>query len=257
MKTAQDIVMIFQPRQTDVRWSARQSGSALIYILIAIALLAALTVSLMEPANQQAQTQNTTNLVTTIENQVSFITSALQECALSHPNQDSGLTLTQQRNPPYPINPHDPYYTAESATPGPAANDNVAGIRCPGNPGGSGSNNQDHARMFGGGSGKFMPPPPALFGNWRYYNGEDGIFIMISSDKSDAYIQSALTRLDGMYANCEADVINRLGTTAVAVAGDTVPGDGAAKQCPAGHICFRHWFKQNASASDQVSAGCP
>lgn len=232
------------------------SGSALVYILIAVALLAALTVSLMEPSNQQAQTQSTTNLVTAIDSQVGFITSALQECALNHPDQDAGLTATEQANPPYPINPMDPYFTSEGADPPVATVDHVSEIRCPGNPGGSGSNNQDHAKIFGGSSGKFLPPPPPLFEPWVYYNGDDGIFIMISSDKSDAFIQAALTRLDGMYSNCEADVTNRLGTTALNITSDTVPGDGTPKQCPAGHICFRHWFKQNATAI-QVSAGCP
>ena len=100
-----------------VHSSRSQSGSALIYILIAVALLAALTVSLMEPSDQQAQSQNTANLVTSIDSQINFITSAIQECVLSYPDQDSELSTTQQKNAPYPINPKDPYFTAQSATP--------------------------------------------------------------------------------------------------------------------------------------------
>lgn len=233
-----------------------QRGSALIYILIAVALLAALTVSLMEPSGQQAQSQSTTNLVGSIDSQVSFIRSTIQECILTYPDQDSELTTTQQKNAPYPINPKDTYFTSQSATPGVSATDEVSNIRCPGNPGGTGSNNQNHARMFAGTTGKFMPQPPNLFGTWTYYNGADGIYIMISSNKSDAYIQAALTRLDGLYANCEADIINRLGTTAQTITSDTTPGDGAAKTCAAGYICFRYWLVQKATAI-QVSASCP
>lgn len=235
--------MRFKPGSTQALLSARQSGSALIYILIAVALLAALTVSLMEPANQQAQTQSTTNLVSTIDSQVKFISSTIQECVLSHPNQDTGLT-TQQANAPYPINPTDNYYPV--ATPPVATTNDANDLRCPGNPGGA---NANHAKLFGGASGKFLGPPPPLFNNWRYYNGTNGIFIMISSTKSDAYIQAALTRLDGMYSNCEADVYNRLGTTAVNVSSDIVPpGSGAIMTCAANTICFRYWIKRNSSA---------
>lgn len=235
---------------------AAETGSALIYILVAVALIAALTVSMMEPSNQQAQSQNTTNLVTALDGQISSISSTLQDCVLTYPDQDSELTATQQKNIPYPINPKDPYYTAQSADPVVSTTDEVNNIRCPGNPGGTGSNNQDHVPLYSASSGRFLPPAPALFSSWKYYNGTDGVFIMISSTKTDAYIQSSLTRLDGMYANCEADVINRLGTSAVNITSDTVPGDSGAKVCAAGSICFRYWIIQKATAI-QVSAGCP
>jgi hypothetical protein len=223
-------------------------GSALIYILIAVALLAALTVSLMEPSSQQTQSQSSTNLVTDISGQVGFITSAISECVLSHPDQDSELTTTQQKNAPYPINPQDPYFDAQTADPPSDTDDNVENIRCPGNPGGTGSTNQDHARIFGGTSGKFLPPPPALFTDWTYYNGADGIYIMTSSDKTDPYITSSLIKLDAKYSNCEGEVIDRRGTSALTISSDTTPGDGAARTCPAGSVCFRYWLILKATA---------
>ena len=76
---------------------AAETGSALIYILVAVALIAALTVSMMEPSNQQAQSQNTTNLVTAIDGQVTSISSTLQDCVLTYPDQDSELTATYSR----------------------------------------------------------------------------------------------------------------------------------------------------------------
>jgi len=234
----------------------QQRGSALIYILIAVALLAALTVSLMEPSGQQAQSQNSTNVFTEVDGQIGFITAAISECVLTHPDQDSGLTTTEQQNAPYPINPSDPYFTAQGATPGTDPDDTAQYIRCPGNPGGDGPNNQDHARIFGGASGKFIPPKPALFGDWEYYNGADGVTITIASDKTDSYIESALLRLDEKFGECEAEVIDRRGLAALAITNDTTPGAAGPRECAAGAICFRYWIIQKSTAIHQ-DAGCP
>lgn len=231
-------------------------GSALLYVLIAIALVAALTVSLMEPSSQQTQSQNSTNLVSTLSGQISFISSSISECVLSHPDQDSELTTTQQKNAPYPINPKDPYFNAQTADPLSDSDNNVEHIRCPGNPGGTGSNNQDHARIFGGTSGKFLPPAPALFDPWTYYNGADGIFIMISTTKTDPYIASALQKLDAQFSNCEGEVIDRRSLGALSVTSDTTPGDSSARECGAGAICFRYWMILKATAIHQ-DASCP
>jgi type II secretory pathway pseudopilin PulG len=232
------------------------SGSALIYILIAVALLAALTVSLMEPSSQQTQSQSATSVVTDINGQISFVTSAISECILTYPDQDSGLTVTEQRNAPYPINPRDPYFSAQSATPPSDPDDSVKFIRCPGNPGGSGPNNQNHARIFGGSSGKFMPPTPALFSDWTYYHGADGIFLLISSDKTDPYISSALEKVDATYSGCESEVIDRRGAGSLTLTTDITPGDTAERECTGGRICFRYWIILKAGAV-HTEAGCP
>lgn len=234
----------------------QDKGSALVYILIAIALLAALTVSLMEPSSQQTQSQGSTNLVTDIGGQVSFITSSISECVLSHPDQDSELTTTEQKNAPYPINPMDPYFDTQSATPASDVDDKVTNIRCPGNPGGSGPTNQNHARIFGGASGKFLPPAPALFTDWTYYNGADGIYIMTTSSKTDPFISSALTKLDAKYSNCESEVIDRRSAAALSITTDTTPGDSGVRTCAAGSICFRYWVVLKATAIHQ-DASCP
>lgn len=236
--------------------SVSERGSALIYILIAVALLAALTVSLMEPSGQQAQSQNATNVFTELDGQVGFITSAISECVLTHPDQDSELTTTEQQNAPYPINPSDPYFDNQSADPLSDPDDTVKYIRCPGNPGGSGSNNQDHARIFGGASGKFMPPAPALFGEWEYYNGADGVTITISSSKTDPYIESALQRLDDKFSECEAEVIDRRSSGALSITTDTTPGSSGARECAGGAICFRYWIIQKSTAIHQ-DTDCP
>ena len=232
-----------------------QSGSALIYILIAIALLAVLTSSLMEPASQQNQSQNAGNLVSDMQSQISLISNAIDECTLTYPNQDSELTTTQQKNAPYPINPKDPYFTSQSAVPTVATTQDASGIRCPGNPGGTGATNQNHALIFGGSSGKFLPPPPNQMTAWQYYNGADGVFIYTSSNRTDAFISNALTKLDAKYSPCQADVIDASSAN-VNMSTDTVPGDSSVKRCPSGSKCFRYWLIQKSTMVPAVS-GCP
>lgn len=231
-------------------------GSALIYILIAVSLLAALTVSLMEPSGQQTQSQSSTSMVTDISGQVSFISSAVAECILSHPDQDSELTTTQQKNPPYPINPSDPYFNSQSADPLSAADDTVKWIRCPGSPGGSGTTNQNHARIFGGASGKFLPPAPAMFTDWTYYNGADGVYIMTRTTKTDPFITSSMTKLDAKYSNCEGEVIDRRSLGALSITTDSTPGSGGVRTCPAGSLCFRYWIVLKPTAI-HADTNCP
>ncbi len=232
-----------------------QAGSALIYVLIAVALLAALTVSMMEPAGQQTQSQTSTNLVSEVGGQIDFITSAISECVLTHPDQDSELTVTEQKNAPYPINPKDTYFDTQSATPPSDTDNDVSHIRCPGNPGGSGVNNQNHARIFSGSSGKFLPAAPSLMNNWEYYNGADGVFIMISSDKTDAAIANAFQKLDSKFSDCEADIIDRRGLGAYDVT--TEGADPFVRSCGAGQICFRHWIILKPTVTKHQDAGCP
>ena len=77
-----------------------------------------------------------------------------------------------------------------------------------------------------------MPPSPDLFGEWQWYNGIDGIFYWVETPNTDAFIATALTKLDGEYAECEADVIDATGGVEnLDLAGDTT--------CTAGSTCFR------------------
>ncbi len=229
----------------------RERGSALIYILIAIALLAALTVAFMEPSSQQGTSQNTFKTVSEISSQVEFIRSAVQECVLSFPAGDDSISDTAAEpdaNEAYPINPNSAHFA--SATPGQSGNRNVSGLRCPGNPG---NNDENHVPIFTGASGKFMPPPPALFGHWQWYNNADGVFFWIATDKSDAYLATALEKLDAEYDECEVDVID-------ATAADVpMASDDADVECPQGSLCFRvHMITRSGSVfyGDELAASC-
>lgn len=236
------VTVIAAPSQVGARLFER--GSALIYILIAVALLAALTVAFMEPSSQQSQSQNIHKTVTAIQDQVSFIQSAIQDCVLTYPEGENTTAYLTDAGPggatdpdavvPYPLKPNSTHLDT------PDANRLVKNLRCPGNPGGS----DDHGDIFSSAQGRFLPPPPALFEEWQYYNGKDGVFFWTSTDKSDAYLEAALDKLDALYADCEADVIDATGG---AVEIETAT---SSVQCAAGHQCFRYWMVR-------IGAGAP
>ena len=219
--------------QNPTKQTHPERGSALIYILVAIALLAALTVSFMEPSSQQGNSQNTFKTVSDVSSQIEFIRAAVQECVLTYPAGDDTISVTGDEanaNESYPINPSSSHYVGATIGPlTPAGNRSVSGIRCPGNPG----NDKNHAPIFTAASGKFLPPPTALFEPWQWYNNTDGVFFWIETKKGDAYLRSALEKLDAEYSGCETDMID-------ATAGDeNLVSDEPSIICPSGSLCFR------------------
>jgi hypothetical protein len=223
---------------------ASEKGSALIYILIAIALLAVLTLTFMEPSSQQTSSQNTFKAITELQGQVDTIRAAVQECVLSYPKGDNTIVTTgggatdpgARKN--WPINPNSDHYA--TATPGQSGDRLVRNLRCPGNnPGGA--DVDDHEPIFAGSSGKFLPPAPDLFEDWEYYNGNDGVFFWTSTSKTDAFLSTALDKLDDNFSECEADVIDAVGGA------EELDSDGDV-ECPAGSVCFRVRMINNASS---------
>ena len=81
-----------------------------------------------------------------------------------------------------------------------------------------------------------------MLGEWQWYNGVDGVFFWIASNKTDAYITTALDMLNEQFGACEADVVTA-GGTAVALdnAGNVL--------CPANSTCFRLWMITHTAAS--------
>jgi hypothetical protein len=227
-----------------------ERGSALVYILIAIALLAALTLTFMEPSSQQTSSQNTFKTVSGLEAQVNMIRSAIQECVLSYPKGDQTIGPNDpDANDRFPIKPNSKHF--DGAIIGPADDNFVKDIRCPGNKMGPDAN--DHAKIFSGSTGKFMPPPPDLFEDWRYYNGLDGVFFWTATSKSDSFLEAALAKIDDKFAECEADVIVSGG----AATDLDSTGEGGV-ECPANNACFRLYLTANPSAAvPHQDTDCP
>ncbi len=230
-----------------------QRGSALVYILIAIALLAALTVTFMQPSSQQATSQRSFESFTALKTQIDFIRSSIHECVLVYPGGDSNLIGTA--NFPFPINPSSSFFDGFPDTPN-ADNDEVRNARCPGNPG----NSQDHADIFAASFGKFLAPPPDLFEEFIYYNGADGVFFYTQTDKTDAFLQTAMAKLDDEFSECEADVVDASGGQVEM----TSTADASDPKCPNNSTCFRVWMMIQPSAAgayngdtDTDEASCP
>lgn len=217
-----------------------ERGSALVYILIAIALLAALTATFMDSSSQQTSSQNSFKAMNELQSQANLIRSAIEECVLKYPGGDSAIMSAP--NMPYPINPSSTYLTA----PRPAT-DLVSGLRCPGDPG----NSADHKAIFGATSGKFLPPPPNLFDPWLYYNGSDGVFFYTKTNKTDAYLQDALSKLNDDFSGCEVDIVD-----ASSSAVDML-STASALQCPSGNYCFRVWVRAASTAEYPAEVSCP
>lgn len=207
-------------------------GSALIYILIAIALIAALTAMFMQPSSQQTRSQNSFKLGAELNGQVQMIRAAIQDCILQYPEGDSGTSAITGYHGQYPVEPDNAYLDS------PASDKNVANLRCPGNnPGGANANN--HAAIFGGNSGRFMPATPAMFSPWTYRNGTNmtidgvsttGVFFQINSNATDAFIGEAMQKVDEQFTECETDYIVGTGSNG----------------CPNNNKCLRVWVKRVA-----------
>lgn len=226
-----------------------QKGSALIYILIAIALMAALTATFMNSSDQQASSQNASKLIGELKSQIEMIRSAIQECVLMNPKGDlaiAGTGAVGGENPvrPYPLKPSNTYLPSNPSPGYSYARD----IGCPGNPGTS----NNHAKIFGGSTGKFLPKEPSSFTPWMYYNDIDGVFIHIVSNRPDSYISTALQKLDAQFSKCESQYVDaRSGD--IHMTSNSVPG----YRCAAGYQCFRLVILSTGTTIYPGETGCP
>lgn len=216
----------------NLKKASSQKGGALLYILIAVGLLAALTTTFIQPGGQSSRTQNAFKLASELTSQSRVIRSGIQDCILRYPEGDNGITETGYIDP-YPLNPDstDSEYEDSSNNAYTVANKNVSNVRCPG---------ANYEIIFGG-SGiftSFLPPAPTLMEEWQYFNGNatggsqiygmnfEGVFYEIKSDKSDPFIAESMQKVDGLMSSCEVDY--------------TV-GDGT-NGCENNHQCLRFWI---------------
>lgn len=198
-----------------------EKGGALIYILIAIALMAALTGTFLKSDGQSSSTQNAFKIATELNSQARVIRSAIQDCILRYPQGDDVIAEANY-NDPYPLDPDsaDAQYSTYQV-----ANKNVSELRCPG---------AAYEKLFGGTLSGFLPPAPGLMEDWTYFNGQatidgvvhDGVYFQTRSDKSDPFVGEAMSKMDGLFSQCEVDY--------------TI-GDGS-NGCENGFKCLRVWI---------------
>ena len=74
-----------------VKQQDNERGSALVYILIAIALLAALTFTFMQPSSQQTSSQGVFKTVAKLESQTDIIRSTIHACRWAYKRGDTSI----------------------------------------------------------------------------------------------------------------------------------------------------------------------
>jgi type II secretory pathway pseudopilin PulG len=237
IKRCSPIININDKRPLFLKVKERQSGAALLYIFMAIALMAILTASLINTSSTSSRPQQAQRLAATLESQITYIRSAILECVQSYPAGDptinSGSTTDTGYNNPYPVRPESNHFNG--STLGQASDNNVNELRCPGNPG----IDNNHTPLFKGVGGRFAPVLPDTLGDkWGYsnitftLNGKllDGVFIGFSTDKTDAYIKDAMQIVASNYDSCQAEYI---------------VGNGS-NGCLSGRVCLYYWLKRNS-----------
>jgi len=226
--------------------ASSEKGGALIYILIAVALLAALTTTFIQPGGQSARTQNAFKLATQLNSQSRVIRSGIQDCILRYPQGDSDISDDDYYSP-YPLNPTSTAFTTSDMT------DQVSLLRCPGTSAAAGVD--DHILIFGG-SGEFsnyLSPAPKPLGEWTYFNdgkdtpvavdgnNMDGVYYETRAAVVDPSIGEAMTKIDGLMSACEVDHI----------VGNADGTNGCAEDTQ----CLRFWIIRGSGTT--ATDGCP
>lgn len=191
-----------------------EGGNALLYVLLAVGLLAALTYSYVKDGRENYASQSSVQISSTLYSQINMIKSAVMECVAEYSggggdlNGDGVIDGDDNHNNPYPLSPSN---ALNLAAPGgctttsnaagcipQAGNDEVIGLQCIGAPAGA-------AAMFSGSSnqGRFLPPPPNGFTPWVYKNDASGTYIQITFP-NDAAAAIALNRLLGQFTSNQA-----------------------------------------------------
>lgn len=177
-----------------------QRGSVIMYIFIAIGLLGALTLSMMDADTEDVTSQRVSQTVEKLYSQAQAIQSAIMECVAMYPdgggdlNNDGDIDTDDNPNSPYPLSPTDPN------NPGGAALDNeVKDLKCPGAPAGQ-------ELIFSADKGRFAPDSPVGFEPWKYRNiTPDNILYNVKAEVDTEMDILILDRLQAKFAVCETE----------------------------------------------------
>lgn len=229
----------------------KENGSALVYILLAIAVLGVLTATFMDSSSQQVSSQKSVDVTTDLKTQIEYIRSAIQECVLSYPKGDRTMPATNPVGGPsghgqYPVRPY-PLRPSNNYLAGTLPSGSVVpDIRCPGNPG----DNNNHVKIFT--AAKPFPAQSPYFGPWYYYNDIDGVFFMTQTTKTDAFLGAALQKLDNQFSKCESQYIDATGGTV-----QTTSNGATGYQCAAGYRCIVIRMVTTGTTIYPGETGCP
>ncbi len=208
-----------------------EKGNVLLYVLMAIGLMAALTYAYVKDSRENYASQSAVQIAETLFAQANMIRSAVVQCSAEYPsgggdlNADGTITPADNPNNPFPINPSSALHAGRTidgvvgGTPDPipaAVDDTAKYLSCIGAPASvalmfSGANNQ----------GRFLPPTPSGFSEWTYTNDTSGVpapngagnypngkgvYIRITGPANDAASINALNRVMNKFTQYQADL---------------------------------------------------
>lgn len=183
--------------------SADQSGSIIIYIFVAIGLLAALTYSFVNSSRENVTTQIGYRAAEDLGSQAMLIKSVITGCVLEFSRGGIDLNgdgiINSADNPPnlnfpYPVNP-----TLSQNPHGVSADNRVENVTCTYAPHGQNM-------LFRGGN-VFLAPIPAGFSDWIYTNNASGVYFETTAPNSAAG-QEALRRAAARFPGCSSEIID-------------------------------------------------
>lgn len=196
---------------------SKNSGNALLYVFMAVGLLAALTYSFTKGTKENYSTQNAAKAAEELYVQANLIKSSIVQCTNEYVegggdlNSDGIFNEDDNANTPFPLEPNNGLIenapagcVVQGNTAGcvsVAENNNVRNLSCIGAPLGE-------AYMFSGtnNSGAFLPQPPSGFEEWTYKNDSNGVYIQIIGKAKNATANMTVQRLKDKYSNCQSDI---------------------------------------------------
>jgi len=172
------------------------SGNILMYVFIAVGLLAALTVAIVKDGTVRDPVQEARRAADVLIQQSNYLRTAFQECAMLYP--DGGGDLDGDGDVDNNDNPYAPFplEATDSKQPnGAGASQYLIDQQCTGAPAAT-------AYMFRPPS-RYNVPDPQITSQWFYEAGSAGLRLEVSYSFPDQIRDNVVDILDQRLADCE------------------------------------------------------
>lgn len=218
-----------------------ESGSIIIYILIAIFLTGLLVAAMTTGAKKSASSGQVMEAFQYLQSDIKTVQQSVNECmeVYSKPvdrNGDGTIDATDNPNPPFPMYCADSTCALSSLSSGTGGTP-VANIGCPGAPDGQrvifGKNVNNNFKLLGNTS---------AYTTTFFNTAAEGVFIRITPSAGSSVWSETLTRLDGAFSKCAASAV-------------VANPDPLGFDCSSG--CFYYWIVRNPTSSASFEASCP
>ena len=221
--------------------AARQRGSIIVYILIAIFLTGLLVSAMSQGTKKSASSEQINELLLYLQADIQTVQSNITECVVSYQNNNfcpAGGTCvneyTTQDTTPV-VNPNVPFPTPVAAAS--SGGTVLTSIICPRAPAAQQTIFTNSVSQ----SLKLLQDTTNYTATY-YNNGTDGVYIRITRNVADPLWTEALARLPSKYQAC---------STVVSMSAS----DPTGFNCSAG--CFYYFIKRPGPAGSPVFGACP